>query len=149
MIKNMRHTGIVVDSLEKSLWFYRDKLGFKVFKEMEESGGFIDRILGIDKLKVTTVKMKLESGQMIELLDFSSHKKNNIKRHVNSIGPTHLAFTVTDVDKIYSDFLQDGVEFISKAVVSDDGGVKVAFCIAPEGTYIELVELLSEQLVET
>ena len=39
-------------------------------------------------------------------------------------------------------FLRDGVEFISTPKVSEDGGVKVAFCKAPEGTHIELVELL-------
>jgi catechol 2,3-dioxygenase-like lactoylglutathione lyase family enzyme len=148
MIKDIRHTGIVVDNLEKSLWFYKEKLGFEVFKEMEESGNFIDRILGIQNLKVTTIKMKLENSQMIELLDFSSHKKNNTKKSVNDIGPTHLAFTVVNLDKIYLNFLKDGVKFISKPVISDDGGVKVAFCKAPEGTYIELVEVLSESLVE-
>jgi len=142
MIKEIRHTGIVVDDLEKSLWFYKEKMGFKVFKHMDESGNFIDNILGMDKISVTTVKMILGHGQMIELLDFSSHKKNILQRSINDIGPTHLAFTVDNIDVIYDDFLNDGVEFISTPKVSEDGGVKVVFCKAPEGTYIELVELL-------
>jgi hypothetical protein len=45
---------------------------------------------------------------------------------------------------MYNDFLHDGVEFISAPEVSENGDVKVAFCKAPEGTYIELVELLKE-----
>ena len=140
MIKEIRHTGIVVDELTKSLWFYRDKMGFKIFKQMDESGQFIDQILGITDIMVTTVKMTL-NNQMIELLDFSSHKKNLLNKCINDIGPTHLAFTVENLDEIYSDFIGNGIEFISSPKVSIDGNVKVAFCKAPEGTYIELVEL--------
>ena len=142
MIKEIRHTGIVVDDLKKTLWFYKEKMGFKVFKHMDESGHFIDKILGIKNTMVTTVKMTLGNGQMIELLDFSSHKKNILQSSINDIGPTHLAFTVDNIDKIYDDFLHDGVEFISTPEMSEDGGVKVVFCKAPEGTYIEFVELL-------
>ena len=141
MIKEIRHTGIVVDDLKKSLWFYKEKMGFKVFKHMDESGHFIDKILGIRNIMVTTVKMILGNGQMIELLDFSSHKKNILQRSINDIGPTHLAFTVDNLDRIYSDFTNDGIEFISTPEISQDGSVRVAFCKAPEGTYIELVEL--------
>jgi catechol 2,3-dioxygenase-like lactoylglutathione lyase family enzyme len=142
MIKEIRHMGIVVDDLKKSLWFYKEKMGFKVFKHMDESGHFIDKILGIRNIMVTTVKMTLGNGQMIELLNFSSHKKNILQRSINDVGPTHLAFTVDNIDKFYDDFLHDGVEFISTPKVSEDGSVKVVFCKAPEGTYIELVELL-------
>jgi len=142
MIKEIRHTGIAAYDLKKSLWFYKEKIGFEIFKHMNESGNFIDNILGIRNVMVTTVKMVLKNGQMIELLDFSSHKKNILQRSINNIGPTHLAFTVDNIDEIYNDFLRDGVEFISTPKVSEDGGVKVVFCKAPEGTYIELVELL-------
>ena len=115
-------------------------MGFKIFKQMDESGQFIDQILGITDIMVTTVKMTL-NNQMIELLDFSSHKKNLLNKCINDIGPTHLAFTVENLDEIYSDFIGNGIEFISSPKVSIDGNVKVAFCKAPEGTYIELVEL--------
>jgi len=144
MIKEIRHTGIVVDDLKKSLWFYKEKMGFKVFKHMDESGHFIDKILGIRNIMVTTVKMVLNNGQMIELLDFKKHKRGLVPREINDIGPTHLAFTVTNLEKIYNEYIQDGIMFISEPATSLDGHVKVAFCKAPEGTYIELVEILKE-----
>ena len=142
MVKEIRHTGIVVNDLKKSLWFYKEKIGFKVFKHMDESGPFIDKILGMKNINVTTVKMTLKNNQMIELLDFYTHKKDILCNSINDIGPTHLAFTVDNLDEMYSDFLNDGVEFISNPEISPDGLAKVAFCKAPEGTYIELVELL-------
>ena len=42
MIKDIRHTGIVVFDLDRSMHFYMEKLGFKVLKRMNESGSFID-----------------------------------------------------------------------------------------------------------
>ena len=39
---NIRHTGIVVSDMEKSLKFYRDLLGFKIRKDMVESGDYIN-----------------------------------------------------------------------------------------------------------
>ena len=142
MIKHIRHTGIVVMDLEESLKFYTQKMGFVISKRMDESGSFIEKILGFDNLNVTTVKMTLNEGQMIELLDFKTHKAESLPRQINDIGPTHLAFTVTNVDDVYKDFSEDGIEFISPPAISPDGYAKVAFCKAPEGTYIELVELI-------
>lgn len=145
MIKNLRHTGIVVSDLDKSIEFYTHDLGFKISKRMDESGHFINKILGLENLIVTTVKMTLDNNQMIELLDFTTHKKIALKRHVNDIGPTHLAFTVENIETVYKNFLNKKINFISKPYVSPDGYAKVAFCIAPEGTYIELVELLNDK----
>jgi len=59
-----------------------------------------------------------------------------------------MAFTVDDLDETHKNFSQDGIKFISEPKISPDGFAKVAFCSAPEGTYIELVELLSEPTIE-
>ena len=54
MIKDIRHTGIVIMDLEASLCFYRDLLGFQVAKQMEEAGDYIDNISSLRDVKVTT-----------------------------------------------------------------------------------------------
>jgi len=143
MIKNIRHTGIVVYDLDLSMKFYIEKLGFKVVKLMNESGSFIDNILGMKNIEVTTVKLVIQNKQMIELLDFKTNKKNIVEKYINDIGPTHIAFTVEDIEKIYINFVNSDVEFISGPKMSADGNAKVAFCKAPEGTFIELVEQLN------
>ena len=142
MVLNIRHTGIVVDDLDESLSFYRDKLGFTIVKEMVERGDFIDQILGFKQVELTTVKMVLNNNQMIELLDFSNYNKSDYSRELNDLGPTHVAFTVNDIDVVYKQLLSGNVDFISPPIESPDGYAKVAFCKAPEGTYIELVEEL-------
>ena len=148
MILNVRHTGLVVKDLNASLDFYTKKLGFTVKIQAHENKEFIDTILGLHDSDLTTVKLALKDGAMIELLDFKADTNKIVNRQIFDTGPTHIAFTVDDLDKIYEIFSQDGIEFISKPKISPDGYAKVAFCSAPEGTYIELVELLSEPPIE-
>ncbi len=142
MAIHVRHSGIVTDDLESSLKFYGDFLGFKVVRRMEESNPFIATVLGLDGVDVTTVKMSDPGGGQIELLHFKSHPKNRGEREINDIGISHVAFTVDDVKQLHEDLKNSGVPFISSPRLSDDGGATVAFCRAPEGTFIELVELM-------
>ena len=65
MIKAIRHVGIVVSNLEKALSFWRDKLGFSVVSQMEETGAHIDAMMGLSGVRVTTVKLVIKDGGMI------------------------------------------------------------------------------------
>ena len=142
MIKDIRHTGIVVANLEESLHFYRDLLGFQIAKQMEEEGDYIDNISSLRNVKVTTVKMTSPSGQMIELLKYNSHIREQRMHEICEIGISHIAFTVDDLDFEYKRLKDKGIRFNSPPQLSPDGYAKVTFCRAPEGTLIELVEVL-------
>tara|TARA_B100000073_G_scaffold329247_1_gene316591 strand:+ start:14 stop:445 length:432 start_codon:yes stop_codon:yes gene_type:complete len=136
---SIRHFGIVVKDLEDSLFFYENLLGFKVFKKMKESGPEISTFLGINNVEVTTVKMKNQFNQMIELLSYTKQKNNN-DIVINQLGPTHIALSVSNLDDLYQNFKNQNIEFISSPIITNDKFAKVAFCKAPEGTFIELVE---------
>ena len=142
MIKDIRHTGIVVTDLETSLYFYRDLIGFQVAKQMEEASDYIDNISSLNNVKVTTVKMTSPSGQMIELLKYLSHPAEQKTRGICEIGISHIAFTVDDLEFEYERLKDKGIQFNSPPQLSPDGYAKVTFCKAPEGTLIELVEVL-------
>lgn len=138
---SIRHFGIVVKDLEDSLFFYENLLGFKVFKKMKESGPEISTFLGINNVEVTTVKMKNQFNQMIELLSYTKQTNNN-DIVINQLGPTHVALSVSNLDDLYQNFKNQNIEFISSPIITNDKFAKVAFCKAPEGTFIELVEEL-------
>ena len=142
MIKNIRHTGIVVINLEESLNFYCDLLGFKIVKQMEEVGDYIDNISSLRKVKTTTIKLISPSGQMIELLKYNSHPTEQRTREICEIGISHIAFTVDDLDMEYERLKSKEIQFNSPPQLSPDGYAKGTFCRAPEGTLIELVEVL-------
>ena len=139
----IRHVGIVVADLTASLAFYRDLLGFQVEKKAVESGPYLDNMLALPDVRVTTVKLSGPRCQMIELLYFRSHQgRPKVPARAWDHGITHLAFTVADIDGLYNDWHKAGIAFNTPPQSSPDGKVKVTFCHAPEGTLIELVEVL-------
>ena len=141
-MKSIRHTGIVVSNLERSIHFYKDLFGFQITRQMEESGDYIDNMLAMRGVKVTTVKMMAPDGPMVELLQLHSHQRIQKTRAINDIGIAHIAFEVEDLDAEYNRLKNEEVSFNSPPQLSPDGYAKVAFCRAPEGTFIELVEVL-------
>ena len=141
----LRHFGIVVADLERALEFYGGLLELKVIRRMDEHGAFIDRILGQNDIRVTTVKLGGSSGEtLLELLQFHSPAVTgqNNRRGLFSIGPTHLALTVSDLDALCERLRAAGTPFICEPQLSADGAAKVCFCADPEGNPIELVQLL-------
>lgn len=142
-MKAIRHTGIVVSNLEKSIHFYGALLGLKIIKEMDECGSYIDKILNLKNASVKTIKMAADNGNLVELLYFKSHPKHiDYNREINDIGCSHVAFTVDDIDTEYAKLKEAGVSFISSPQYSPDKYARVAFCKDPDGTFIELVEVL-------
>ncbi len=138
----LRHAGVVVENIEKSIELYRDCFGFEVVWDEIESGSFIDEILGTEDVKVRTVKMRDKKSGMIELLQYFSHKPMKFDKSLIQTGCTHLALTVDNLDKILIDLRELGLKFISDPKVSDNGKAKVCFCRDIEGNFLELVQEL-------
>jgi catechol 2,3-dioxygenase-like lactoylglutathione lyase family enzyme len=142
---SVRHVGIVVGDLERSLHFYRDLLGLQIERLMDESGHFVETILGLPGVRVTTAKLRgAEGPTLVELLHF--REPVGVRREPMSpltLGLTHIALTVDDVDATYQRLSKAGIAFIEAPQVSPTGLAKVAFCRDPEGTLIELVQAMN------
>ena len=149
MIKEVRHVGIVVKNMENSLKFYRDILGLEIIRDMDEHGGYIDNMLSLDDVHVRTVKLSAGMGNtLIELLDFKSHNDNEI-RNFYTIGASHVALTVDNLEDLYKHLSENNVKFNAPPQKSPDGLVKVTFCNDPDGTPIELVEMIDSAVTKT
>jgi catechol 2,3-dioxygenase-like lactoylglutathione lyase family enzyme len=143
MIAEIRHTGLVVADLDRALHFWRDLLGFRVVKQMEESGAHIDAMMGLKDVRVTTVKLAAPDNKLIELLRFHSHPdRPSWAGAPNSTGLTHIAMTVADLEGTCRKLADAGVKFFAPPQRSPDGSVKVTYCQGPEGVLLELVEVL-------
>ena len=145
MTAQLRHTGIVVSDLDAALHFYGELLGFETVRRAGESGAALDNVLALDGTQVTTVKMAAGNGQ-IELLHFDSparQAKRNGQLAADSLGLTHIALTVDDLDATYARLEAAGVRFNAPPQVSADGRVKLTYCRDPDGSFVELVEVLN------
>ena len=129
--------------MENSLKFYRDQLGLKIIKDMDEQRNYLDNMLSLNNVHVRTVKLSAnENTTLVELLQFESHNDNEI-RNFYTIGASHVAFTVDDIEKLYVNLSEKNIKFNAIPQKSPDGLVKVTFCKDPDGTPIELVEMLN------
>jgi len=142
MIGKMRHAGIVVKDLEESLQFYK-LLGFKVDKQKQvrKPSGYVDTLLAGKNIELSILNLVAPDGSIIELLECGKDRIEE-KRALLGIGLSHLAFTIRDIEEVYSKLSAEGVEFICPPQLSPNGYVKVVFCRAPEGSFLELVEIL-------
>jgi catechol 2,3-dioxygenase-like lactoylglutathione lyase family enzyme len=100
-------------------------------------------MMGLEDVRVTTVKLAAPDGNLIELLQFTSHPDQPAWTGApNSTGLTHVAFTVQDLDDACERLAGKGVTFSSPPQRSPDGYAKVIYCRGPEGVLLELVEVL-------
>lgn len=144
MIVGIRHFGIVVRDIEQSISFYRKYFDFEIEKDADEQGSFVERILSVDSAHLRTVKMRSPVSEvMVELIQYVAGGVVENNNSINQVGPTHFAVTVENIDSLYAQMVSEDIEFLSEPVDSPDNYARVTFCRAPEGTYIEMVELLS------
>ena len=143
MIKAVRHTGIVVRYLEKSVEFYR-ALGFVENKRDIEEGIFIDTVVGLQSTKLEWVKLKAPDGYLLELLQYHSHPEQKIitNQKSNQVGYSHLAFSVNGIDTICEKIKNIGGSVVNPPILTNDKKVKVAYCHDNEGNLMEIVEIL-------
>jgi len=141
----LRHIGITVKDIERSLRFYRDLLDFKIIWDKNESGDYIDNFSAIKNINVRTVKMIDDQNNTIELLQYYSHPSSDSicqARLITSIGCSHFALTVSHLDELQDKLSKEGIRFKSDPQYSPDGNAKITFCQDPDGVLIELVEII-------
>jgi catechol 2,3-dioxygenase-like lactoylglutathione lyase family enzyme len=143
MVRGIRHTGLVVTDLARALDFWCGLLGFKIVRQMEESGPQVDAVLNLDAVSVTTAKVASPDGQQLELLHFKSHPGRPAwEGDPSSTGFTHIALTVKSMDETVSRLGAHGVQFPNAPQRSQDGKVIVTYAVGPENILLELVEEL-------
>ena len=143
MIKAVRHTGIVVRSLEESVEFYC-ALGFTEDNRDIEKGIFIDTVVGLQNTKLEWVKLKALDGYLLEILQYHSHpeQKSIKKQKSNQLGCSHLAYSVDNINTICEKIEKIGGSIVNQPTLTNDKKVKVAYCHDNEGNLMEIVEVL-------
>ena len=142
-IVGLRHMGIIVSNLEKSLGFYEGILGFKLIQTAKDNSNYIAEITGINGLVAEYAKLLIPGGNVLELLTYPSHPSIRVARKIHQPGEAHLAFEVTSAEEIHSLIVSKKVPFISPPVLSSEKIAKVFFCFDPDGYRIEMVEMLT------
>lgn len=141
-----RHSGIGVRDIEVSIKFYEKYFNLKVEKVMDEKGSYLDHLWNEKNVQVKTAKLSDDTKkiclELLELVSVSSLNQNKNIPRIYDMGPTHFALTVKNLDVIYEKMKNDSIDFVNEPIVSLDGNAKIVFCKDPDGSLIELVELI-------
>ena len=140
-----RHTGIIVKDMKKSTHFYRDLLGLEVIQEFTDDSEYINKITGINNGAAHFIKLKMQDGSVLELLEYPTHPTERHSLGILNVGICHVALRVKSANDTYNFLLKEGIEVLSEPVLSSEGIAKVFFCIDPDGVRVEMVEMLDEK----
>ena len=137
-----RHTGIITKDIEKSKYFYVNLLGFEIIQDFWDNSEYINEITGIKNASVHMIKMKTGDEFILELLEYKSHPTENFNFPLYNVGLMHLALRVNNIGETYEYLKSNNIKFISEPILSSEGIAKVCFCLDPDNTRIELVEMI-------
>ena len=141
MIEGIRHTGIVVNNLQKVCEFYL-ALGFKIQSKAKEEGIFIEKVTGFKNVNIEWIKMVLNDGNLMELIQYNNPQKEKKlnKQPPNQMGVSHIAFNVNDIESFCTNIVQLGGSIINEPAITGNKQFKVAYCHDIEGNLLEVVE---------
>lgn len=134
-----RHVCVPVRDLRKLVGFYRDVMGFLPVKRTLPERAHLKRVFGADGLRLEYVKMRMPGQPRGSAPLFEMHRWRSRRRPLGG-RTSHIALTVTGLDRWYRKLAKGGVRFLGKPVFSPDGTTRVCFCFDPEGNLIELFE---------
>ena len=129
MIKGVCHAAIAVSNLDKSIEFYRDKLGFAVVRTFDRTDGarVVDLSMGTDQI-----------GEL-QLISYPARAPDDARgsRH---IGLEHIALFVDDMGATYEDLKAKGVtDYVMEPTPPRPNKPIVARTLDPDGVLLELI----------
>jgi catechol 2,3-dioxygenase-like lactoylglutathione lyase family enzyme len=140
-IQRMDHVGIVVDDLAAATAFFVE-LGLQLQGETPAEGEWVDRIVGLEGIRVDTAMMETPDGNgRLELVKFHAPSGPDGDRDApaNTPGLRHLAFAVDDIDAAIAGLRAHGGELVGE-VESYKDIYRLCYLRGPEGIIVELAE---------
>ena len=143
-IKRLDHVSVVVDDLAAAVDFFTT-LGMTREGEAPIEGDWVDRINGIEGVRVDIVMMRTPDGHgRLELTKFHNPKLVEIEPAIappNALGLRSVMFTVESVDDTVAALLAIGGELVGEVVQYEDK-YRLCYMRGPAGIIVSLAEEL-------
>ena len=143
-IKRLDHVSVVVDDLAAAIAFFT-ALGMTVEGKAPIEGPWVDRVNGIEDVRVDIVMMRTPDGNgRLELTKFHNPKLINIEPAIqppNALGLRSVMFTVTSVDETVARLAANGAELIGEVAQYEDK-YRLCYMRGPAGIIVALAEEL-------
>jgi catechol 2,3-dioxygenase-like lactoylglutathione lyase family enzyme len=142
-IQRLENVGIVVDDLAAATKFFVE-LGLKALGEGPVEGGWVDRVVGLEGVRVDIAMLETSDGHgRLELMKFHAPPARAGDRHApaNTLGIRRVAFAVDDLDAAIAGLQARGAEFVGGVERYEDT-YRLCYVRGPEG----IIVLLAEQI---
>lgn len=140
-IQRMDHVGIVVEDLAAATAFFLE-LGLKLQGEGPVEGDWVDRVVGLEGVRVDMAMLETPDGHgRLELAKFHAPESPVGERHApaNMPGIRHLTFAVDDLDVALEGLQAHGAELVGEVERYKDI-YRLCYIRGPEGIIVELAE---------
>jgi lactoylglutathione lyase len=143
-ITKAHHTGLQVESLERSVQFYREVFGFEQVFQWNPRAVYIGELVGYPEVDLHAAILRMpDSETFLELLEYRNVERHPVDTRTANPGTAHVAFFVEDLDGLYEDLRAKGVASVSAPVtptIGPNAGGRAVYMIDPDGIRIELIE---------
>jgi catechol 2,3-dioxygenase-like lactoylglutathione lyase family enzyme len=143
-IQRMDHVSIVVDDLEAAVAFFIE-LGMELEGQAPIQGPWVDRVSGLDGVRVEIAMMRTADGHgRLELTKFHTPAAVGAEPENapgNTLGLRSIMFTVDDIDATVAGLQARGAKLVGEVVRYQDS-YRLCYVRGPQGIIVALAEQL-------
>ena len=143
-IQRMDHVGVVVDDLAAATAFFVE-LGLELEGEAPVEGRWVDRVVGLDDVRVDVAMVRTPDGHgRLELTKFHTPTAVSAKPNApaNTLGLRRIMFAVEDIEDVLARLRAHGAELVGELGRYEDS-YRLCYVRGPEGITVALAEQLS------
>jgi catechol 2,3-dioxygenase-like lactoylglutathione lyase family enzyme len=143
-IRRMDHVSVVVDDLAAAIAFFTE-LGMELENRMPVEGRWVERVVGIEGLRVEIAMMRTPDGHgKVELTKFLHPTAIATEPKIappNTLGLRTIMFAVDDIDEVVARLRRHGGELVGEVATYEDV-YRLCYLRGPEGIIVALAEQL-------
>jgi catechol 2,3-dioxygenase-like lactoylglutathione lyase family enzyme len=143
-IQRMDHVGVVVDDLEAATAFFLE-LGLVLEGEAAVEGRWVDRVVGLDGVRVDIAMVRTPDGHgRLELTKFHTPTAVSAEPNApaNTLGIRSIMFAVEDIEDVLARLRAHGAELVGELDQYEDS-YRLCYVRGPDGIIVALAEQLS------
>ena len=144
-ILRMDNVGVVVDDLEAATAFFVE-LGLELEGETPVEGRWVDRVVGLDDVRVDIAMLRTPDGHSrLELTKFHRPKAVSAEPNnapANTLGIRRVMFAVDDIEDVLARLRTHGAELVGELAQYEDS-YRLCYVRGPEGILVALAEQIS------
>ena len=141
-VLSTNHTSFTVSSLDRTVAFFTDCLGFQLISRAPRDPKIIQKVTGVEGAQMEIAFVR-GPGHVVELIEYKAPaSRGRVQSRPCDTGFAHLALDVDDVDAAVAAAARHGVAAIHPPVAIDQGpnkGKKVVYLRDADGVTLEFI----------